>query len=98
MSTPNKVLAALADANGYISLGLQVGAIVIPLVKGLVKKIESIGAGQETVSYQVLLQVDASELDAIEALAVDDLTAINAELVARGIAPLPLPPATPPTQ
>lgn len=92
MSTPNKVLTAIADANGYISLGLQVGAIVVPLVKGLVKEIRTIGAPQETVTYEVLVQVDGAELDAIDKLAIDDLTAINAELKARGVAEIPIPP------
>src|SRR5271154_4574116 len=94
-STPGghagQILTALASVNGYVALGLQVGATVIPLVKGAISAIKSIGTSQETVTYQVLLTVDGAELDAIDQLAIDDLTAINAELSKRGVAQIPLP-------
>lgn len=92
MSTPNKILAALAGTNEYVSLGLEVAGTVVPLVKGAITEIRSIATGKETVTYQVLLQVDGAELDSVDKLAVDDLTAINAELSARGISPVPIEP------
>ena len=88
MSTPNKVLAALADANEYVALGLQVGEIVVPLVKGAIKEIRLIGHSGETVAYEVLIQVDGAELDAVDKLAQDDLVAINSELQLRGLPPV----------
>lgn len=91
MSTPNKVLSTLASANGYIAIGLQVGNLVLPLVKGLIKEIRTIGAGTETVSYEIVVQTDMAELDAVDKLALDDLIAINAELNARGLPEIPLP-------
>lgn len=97
MSTANKVLAALAGANEYVALGLQVGEVVVPLVKGAVKEIRTIASGADTVSYEVLLQVDAAELDAVDKLATDDLEAINLELKVRGVPEVPIAPPTPPT-
>lgn len=91
MSTPNKVLSALASANGYIALGLQVGNLVLPLMKGLIKEIRTIGGGTETVSYEIVVAADMAELDAVDKLALDDLIAINAELHARGLPEIPLP-------
>lgn len=95
MGTPNKVLTALAGTNEYISLGLEVAGTVVPLVKGAITEIKQIATGKDTVSYQVLLQVDGAELDAVDKFASDDLLAINAELAARGV---PEVPATPPTE
>jgi hypothetical protein len=92
MSTPNKILTALADANGVIALGLQVGAVVVPLVKGVIKEIRAIGSGTETVSYEIVVQADLAELDAVDKLASDDLAAINLELKVRGIPEIPIPP------
>lgn len=92
MSTPNKILSVLASADGVISLGLEVAGVVIPLVKGAIKEIRTLGTSTQNVTYQVVLQVDSSELDAVDKLAVDDLTAINAELTARGIPAVPIAP------
>lgn len=91
-STPNAVLTALAGANEYVSLGLEVAGVVVPLVKGAITGIKQIATGTDTVSYQVLLQVDGTELDAVDKLATDDLTAINAELTARGVPTVPVVP------
>jgi hypothetical protein len=94
MSDANKgtqLLQTLASANGYVALALQVGGMLVPIGKALVKDIRSIGAAQETVTYEVLLQMDASELATVDQLAIDDLTAINAELAQHGIPPIPIP-------
>lgn len=95
--TPNKVLSALASANGYIAIGLQVGNLVLPLMKGLIKEIRTIGTGTETVSYEIVVAADMAELDAVDKLALDDLIAINAELNAKGLPEIPLPTKPPKT-
>jgi hypothetical protein len=92
MSTPKAVLSTLAGASGDITLAMNVAGVLIPLVKGVIKSIESIGAKQETVTYEVLLQTDGAALDAIDALAAADLAAINAELVRLGLQPVPVAP------
>lgn len=92
MGTPNKVLSALADANEYVSLGLEVAGVVVPLVKGAITEIKKLGTGTDSETYQVLLQVDAAELDSVDKLAVDDLTAINAELTKRDVPTVPIAP------
>ena len=94
MSTPNKVLTALAGTNEYVSLGLEVAGTVVPLVKGAITEIRRISTPTDTVSYQVLLQVDGAELDAVDKFASDDLLAINAELAARGVPEVPVAPPT----
>ena len=79
-----------------MALALQVGETLVPIGKALVKEFRTIGAGQETVTYEVLLQMDAAELAAIDKLAIDDITAINAELAQYGVPPIPLPAPAPP--
>lgn len=96
-STPNKVLTALADANEYVALGMNVAGVFVPLVKGAIKAIRAIGAPQDTVAYEVLLQVDGADLDDVAKLAAADLLAINAELAARGVPEVPVSPAPPTT-
>lgn len=89
MATPNTVLSTLSETNEYVTLALEVAGVLVPLVKGAIKEIRMIGAQTETVSYEILLQADASELDAVDKLATDDLAAINAELAKRGLPPIP---------
>jgi hypothetical protein len=96
MSTARAVLTALEGANGYVSLGIEVAGELIPLGKALVKEVTQIAQGGATVTYVVLLQMDAADLDAIDKLEIDDLTAINTELVRLGLPPVPVPPAKPP--
>jgi hypothetical protein len=88
MSTKN-VLGALGEANQYVTLAINIGGVLIPIVAGLVKEIKQITAGTETVSYQILLQTDAAELEAVDKLSQDDLAAINAELAKLGKPPIP---------
>jgi hypothetical protein len=97
MSTTKNILGALSDAGQIISIGIPVAGQVIPLAIGLVKEIRSIATGAETVDYQILIQTDGAELDAIHKLAEDDISAINAELEKLGQPPISTdPPATPP--
>jgi hypothetical protein len=93
MATQAKgILVALGQANGYVALGLQVGAVVIPLIKGLLTDIKSITTPQGSVEYTVVISADQAELLSIAQQSVADLVAINAELVAQGAKPLDVPP------
>lgn len=102
MSTTKNILGALSDAGTIIGIGIPIAGDIIPLATGLVKEIRSIATGSTTVDYQILIQTDGAELDAIHKLAEDDLAAINAELAKLGQPPIPAlpapatPPATPP--
>ena len=90
MSTSVKnILSGLAGANQIITLGLEIGGVVVPLAKGLIQEIKQIGGGAQSVSYQVLIQTDSAELEAIAQLATDDLAAINAELAKLGKPAIP---------
>lgn len=95
-SNPNAILTALQAANGYIALGLQVGNLVVPLVKGLILSIRKVGEGTDTVSYEIVVRTDLAELDDVVKLSTDDLAAINAELARQG-APL-IPVREPPSE
>lgn len=92
-SALSSLLGALAKSNAVISLGIEVAGVLTPIVKGLISEIKLISAGQQNVSYQVVLQTDESDLQQVITLSDDDLAAINAELVRLGKAPLPVPPA-----
>lgn len=87
MSSSN-ILSALTDTNAGITLALEIGGQLVPLAKGLVSEIKKIGIGTDTEEYQLLITADASELDAIAKLSLDDLAAINAELTKLGVAPV----------
>ena len=91
-------LTALASVNGEVTLALNVAGVLVPLIKGAISEIRQIATGGQTLSYAVLIQTDDAELDAINTLSNDDLTAINAELARLGQAPAtpaasPAPPA-----
>lgn len=80
VNTVKTVLTALAGMNGEVTLALNAAGILIPLVKGAISEIRQIATGGGSVTYAVLIQTDDAELDAIDKLSNDDLTAINAEL------------------
>lgn len=92
-ATASNVLNALAEANGYVNLTLQLGTALIPVGKALVSKIKDAATGVETITYQLLITQDDATLAAIDASSEADLAAINAELVRQGAAPLPVPSA-----
>lgn len=100
-STPNSpagtslgsVLTVLQGAGGYITLGIQLAGVFIPLIKALIQKIEGIDTGNVTITFSDLVVADMAELDAIMKLSTDDLAAINAELARLGLPTLPNPPA-----
>jgi hypothetical protein len=97
MSTTKNILAALSDAGTIIGIGVPLAGEIIPLATGLVKEIRQIASGSTTVDYQILIQTDGAELDAVHQLAEDDLAAINAELAKVGQPPIPVAPDPPPT-
>jgi hypothetical protein len=104
MSTPNQpagsglgtLLTILSASNEYVTLGVTVAGVAIPLIKALISKIEGIGTGNVTITFSDLVAGDLAELDAIQQLSTDDLTAVNAELTRMGFPTLPAPPAGPP--
>ena len=83
----------LALVNTEIALGLQVGSIVVPIIKGIIADIKGIITPQGTVEYTVVISTDQKELSGVVQMSVDDLVAINAELKAQGAAQLTVPPA-----
>ena len=82
----------LALVNTEIALGLQVGSIVVPIIKGIIADIKGIITPQGTVEYTVVISTDQKELSGVVQMSVDDLVAINAELKAQGAAQLAMPP------
>lgn len=99
MSNTN-VLAALGQTDQYVTLGLELAGEIVPLGKALVREIKTIATGSETTTYQLLLEADSKELDAIAALSLADLAAINGELAKLGkppVIPISSGDSTPPT-
>jgi hypothetical protein len=97
LSTAGTLLTVLQNSGGYITLGLELAGVFVPLVKGLISKIEGIGTGNVTIAFTELLAADMKALDEIAQLSTEDLTAINAELTRVGAPTLPAPaPVTPP--
>jgi hypothetical protein len=92
-SNVNTAISILASANGWITLGLTVGNLVVPLITGLITRIQQIGQGGEVVGYEIVIKADLAELDAVDKLAGDDLAAINAEFTRLGLPTVPVPPA-----
>lgn len=92
-ATAGTVLDTLSNVGGYVGVAIQLGEVLVPLGKALIQKIENIGQGNPTITYQLLVQGDQAELSAVDKLSADDLTAINAELARLGAAPVPVPPA-----
>jgi len=84
------ILSVLTASNGYVTLGIQLAGVFVPLVKGLIQKIEGIGAGNTTVTFSALVTADDAEIASIVQSADTDLAAINAELVRLGAPPLPV--------
>lgn len=88
------VLSSLAAANGEVAIALQVGSLVVPLVKGIIKEVkDAVGGGTVTIEYTTALSDGQAALD--HTMQIDDaiLADVNAELVRQGAAPLPTPDA-----
>ncbi len=88
-------LTALQQAGGYIGLAAQLAGIGIPLVKGLITKIEGIGTGNVTITFTEMVAADEAELQAVIDLADGDVQAVNAELARMGLPQLPVTAAGP---
>lgn len=85
------ILSTLAGVSGYVGVAIQLGGVLIPVGKALVSKIKSISSGNETITYELLMQQDQAELQDVDKLSMDDLTAINAELTRMGLPALTKP-------
>jgi hypothetical protein len=96
LSTAGTLLTVLQNSGGYITLGIELAGVFVPLIKGLISKIEGIGTGNVTIAFTELLAADMKALDEIAQLSTEDLTAINAELTRVGAPTLPAPAPTPP--
>jgi hypothetical protein len=96
LSTAGTLLTVLQNSGGYITLGLELAGVFVPIIKGLISKIEGIGTGNVTIAFTELLAGDMKALDEIAQLSMEDLTAINAELTRVGAPTLPAPAPTPP--
>lgn len=81
----------LALVNGDVSLGLQLGSVLIPLIKGVVGDIKAITTPQGTVEYTVVIKTDQAELSSIASIAISDLMAINEQLKSQGQQQLDVP-------
>jgi hypothetical protein len=92
-STAGNLLSILQSANGWVTLGMEVGGVVIPLVKALIKKIEQTTGAGGSVDYQILLTADQATLESVTQISLADLAAINSELTRLGLPTLVVPPA-----
>lgn len=90
-----QLLDALSEAGGYVGIAVQLGEVLVPIGKALITKIKGMSAGNETIDYQLMVAGDQTELLDVDKLSIDDLAAINAELVRLGKPPLVIPPAPP---
>ena len=88
--------ASVALINSEISLGLQVGSVLIPIIKGAITSIKQELSPQGAVTYTVVIATDSAELADVAQVSLADLIAINAELKAQGAKTLDVPPSTPP--
>ena len=93
-STPasiDKILAALDNVGGYVTLAVTVGEELVPLVKLAASAIKSLFAGGAAVDYSVLVGEDFALLQGVETQSAADIAADNAALAADGAAPVPTP-------
>ena len=91
-STLSNVLTILSGAGGYVTLGIQVAGVVIPLVKALISKIEGIGGPAVVITFSDVLAADEALIQSIIDSSNADLAAVNAELARIGLPTLPEPP------
>ena len=90
-STAGKILNAIASIGGDISIGVQLGEVVIPLVKGAITAIKTAITGGATISYTVELTAEQTALDEVVTIAENDLALINAELTRMGLPTIAIP-------
>ncbi len=83
-SRPSSFLDGVAQAGSVLSLGLMVGETVVPLIVGVVKRIES-NAKESTTEYTVVLETEQAVLDSVIAGGLADLDEVNAELTRMGL-------------
>ena len=93
-ATKQAVVNTLNNLTGDISIGLQVGTVVVPIVIGAVKDIKAWLDSQETISFTVALDTGSQDIAAGMQSFKDSLAAINAELKADGKPEIPDPTTT----
>lgn len=90
------LLDQLSQIGGEVGIAIQLGEVLVPIGKAVIQKIKGLGASEETLTYQLLVEQDQAELTDVDKLSTDDLAAINAELIRQGkqaVTP-PAPPST----
>ena len=90
-------LGTLALIDSGVTLALQIGSVLVPLIKGAISSIKQDLSPQGTVVYTVVISTDQAELVDTATVSITDLVAINKELQAQNVIPLvvPTPPAAP---
>lgn len=83
----------VALINSAVSLALEVGSTLIPVIKGAITSIKSDLTPQGTVQYTVVITADQAELTDTVNISIADLVAINKELAAQNAPQQPVPPA-----
>lgn len=91
----DKVLAALDSVGGYVTLAVNVGEALVPLVKIAVADIKSLFAATPTVDYSVLVGEDFALLQGVETQSAADIAADDAQLAADNAPQVPTPAITP---
>jgi hypothetical protein len=86
-------MSTLDVINSEVSLGLQLGGLLIPIIKGAITDIKKVISPQGVVEYTVVISTDQAELAEVATVSISDLIAINAELKAQGAKELVVPPA-----
>lgn len=82
------VVDALSNLTGDITLGMNVGGVVIPIVIGAVKDIKAWLNADQNITFTVALETGNQEAaDGLQAFK-DSLTSVNAELAKDGKPPI----------
>ena len=87
--------AALPLIEGIVTLGIQLGSELVPVIKGAITSIKQDLSKQGTVVYTVVITADQAELLAVQQQSIADLVALNAELVKQNAPALTVPAAPP---
>jgi len=91
----NKILTALENVGGYVTLAVTVGEELEPLVKVAVKDIIGLFKSNPAVDYSVLVGDDFALLQGVETQSAADIVADNAALAAAGAPQVATPAITP---
>jgi len=84
----SEFLSNLAAVGGTVGIVANVAGIVIPLIGGVIKKIEASATDGGEVEYTLVLSTTQAKLDADVAVVNADIADINSELAKLGLPPL----------